>query len=33
MLDREPCKNGEWLSDMGNVDVSAVLLGTECWIL
>jgi hypothetical protein len=23
MLDREPCKNGEWLSDMGNVDVSA----------
>jgi hypothetical protein len=26
MLDREPCKNGEWLSDIGNVDVSAVSL-------
>jgi hypothetical protein len=23
MLDRDPCKNGEWLSDMGNVDMSA----------
>jgi hypothetical protein len=23
MLDREPCKNGEWMTEMGNVDVSA----------
>jgi hypothetical protein len=23
MLDREPCKHSEWLTDMGNVDVSA----------